>query len=249
MKKLLLAWFSLKQPVTRAQYLAGGALFMLLKFTIERAIFAAWIGGDLTLGGFLRPFFVDRLRLLQGAPDGVTWTMIGLALPFVWIGISMSVRRAVDAGLPPLLGFLFLIPGLQWALILGLCLAPTAKPAEVHPLGGAYRPAPPQEAVPAQESPSDALRATRAVAAASGVGFAMFGICVYGLHSYGNALFLATPFVMGVVAVVAYRRIHATSPGGSPEAEGDGARSARQTGRSTWTSTRRSRTARCGSSG
>jgi uncharacterized membrane protein YhaH (DUF805 family) len=46
--------------------------------------------------------------------------VIGLALPFVWIGISMSVRRAVDAGLPPLLGFLFLIPGVQWALIAGL---------------------------------------------------------------------------------------------------------------------------------
>jgi hypothetical protein len=53
MKKLLLAWFSLKQPVTRVQYLAGGVLFMLLKFTIERAIFAAWIGGELTPGGFL----------------------------------------------------------------------------------------------------------------------------------------------------------------------------------------------------
>jgi hypothetical protein len=67
MKKLLLAWFSLKQPVTRAQYLAGGALFMLLKFTIERTILAAWIGRELTPGGFLKPSFVEHIQRLSEA--------------------------------------------------------------------------------------------------------------------------------------------------------------------------------------
>jgi hypothetical protein len=32
-----------------------------------------------------------------------------VTLPFFWIGVSMSVRRAADAGLPPFLGLGFAI--------------------------------------------------------------------------------------------------------------------------------------------
>src|SRR4051812_36570511 len=100
------AWLGLQDPVSRRAYLVGGAVLMGLKFVLERVLFDAWTGRDLTITAFLSPFFVHRAELLRGAPDGATWTMIGLALPFLWIGVSMSVRRALDAGLPPLLGFL-----------------------------------------------------------------------------------------------------------------------------------------------
>jgi hypothetical protein len=211
MKQLLHAWFSLREPVSRAEYLVGGLLFMLLKYAIERALFLAWVGRALTPVAFLSPFFVDRAALLRGAPDGATWTMIGLALPFLWIGVSMSVRRTLDAGLPPMLGFLFLIPGVSYLLMLGLCVVPTRRPLPLDTAASAYRPAP-EQAAAVREVPSNALRITRAILSSAAVGLGMFGVCVYLLRSYGAALFIATPFVMGMVAVLSYRGAPAPTP-------------------------------------
>ena len=51
-----------------------------------------------------------------------------------------------------------------------------------------------------------------AILLSASVGFGMFGLCVYGLKSYGTALFLATPFIMGMVAAISYRSARDTSP-------------------------------------
>lgn len=224
MKQLFHAWFGLRQPVSRAAYLTGGVIFMALKFGLERALFAAWVGRELGPIAFLSPFFVHRAELLRGAPDGATWTMIGLAMPFLWIGVSMSARRALDAGLPPMLGFLFLIPGVNYLLMLALSLLPTRRPLGGQPAEGAYRPAPAQVALPVEmpkDGASNALRATRAILAAAGVGFGMFGFSVYVLRSYGSALFVATPFVMGMVAALSYRGAQVAEPW-APVAPGKG---------------------------
>jgi hypothetical protein len=204
-------WFGLRAPVTRSAYVAGGVLFMLVKFAIERAIFAALVHKELSPVAFLSPFFRDRAEILRGAPDGVTWALIGVALPFLWLGISMSVRRALDAGLPPLVGFLFLIPGVNYLLMAVLSVWPSRKTAPLDASSGAYRPAPEQVHL-APEAPSARLRAVRAILASSAVGFGMFGICVYVLRSYGSALFLATPLAMGAVAATAYGSAKSASP-------------------------------------
>lgn len=201
MKKLLVTWFGLRAKVSRIEYLGSGALFMLLKYGLERVLFATVVGRVLTPTAFLSPFFVHRARLLQGAPDGATWLLLGLTLPFLWIGVSMSVRRALDAGLPPLVGFLFLIPGVNYLLMAGLSLAPSRDTAAHRP-ASAYREVP-LGAEPQKEAPRG-LRAIRAILAATALGFVMFGVCVYVFHSYGATLFLATPFLMGAVATSSY---------------------------------------------
>ena len=219
-RALVRACVSLQVPVTRAQYLVAGFLLMALKFGIERAIFSAMVGRELSLVGFLSPFFADRAALLHGAPDGATWALLGLAMPFLWIGVSMSVRRALDAGWPPMIGFLFLIPGLSYLLMLGLSLAPTKAPPERSAGAGAYRPAPLQEELP-KEAPSTKLRAVRAVLASATFGFAMFGACVYVFQSYGSALFIVTPFVMGMIAAMAFRSGTPAASAAEPERTSD----------------------------
>jgi hypothetical protein len=214
---LLAQWFGYRVPVSRAAYIGGGVLFMALKYAIEWSMFAFWVGKPLTPLAFLSPFFVHRLELLQGAPDGATWMLLCWALPFLWLGVSMSVRRAADAGLPPLLGFLFLIPGVHYLLMLALCIAPPKEGATFAGKdAGPYRAAsidvpPPPKDLGRPESA--ALRAVRAVLTSSAVGFGMFGVCVYVLRSYGAALFIATPFVMGFVAVFAYVGAKRSTPG------------------------------------
>ncbi len=46
-------------------------------------------------------------------------------LPFFWVAISMSVRRAADAGHSPWVGLLVIVPLLNLLVMLLLCTFPT----------------------------------------------------------------------------------------------------------------------------
>lgn len=208
---MLRQWFGFRTPVSRLAYVLGGVLFMGIKFAIDRAIFTHVVHKELTPLAFLSPFFRDRAALLSDAPEGSIWLLLLVSLPFLWLGASMSVRRAFDAGLPPLVGFLFLIPGVHYLLMLALSVLPTRAAPAPPPARDPYRP-PPEQTALAPVVPRSGLAALRAIALASLVGLAMFGICVYGFKSYGTALFLATPFVMGTVAALAYSKAKDVSP-------------------------------------
>jgi uncharacterized membrane protein YhaH (DUF805 family) len=48
---------------------------------------------------FLNPLLSVRQKYFAPpAPDWLMWLIILWSLPFLWIAVSMSVRRAVDAG-------------------------------------------------------------------------------------------------------------------------------------------------------
>ncbi len=175
MNKLLRAWFGVREPVSRKEYLASGLLLALVVLEIELALVQAWFGQVPAPFAFLTPLFEDAARILVDAPDEASWWTIALTLPFVWVGVSMSVRRALDAGLPPALGFLFPIPGVGCLLALALCIAPT-KPATVaRPATGAYRSAPAQRALE-KEAPGGALRIARRALLFAAVGFGVLGL-------------------------------------------------------------------------
>ncbi|MEX0669917.1 MAG: SRPBCC family protein [Pirellulales bacterium] len=128
--------------------------------------------------------------MLAGGPDWLGWALFACNLPFVWIALSMSVRRSVAAGPPPWLGLAVLVPVVGLAVMLGLCLDRHDQPERWRPPGDDDL---------AQEA-AGSLAGLRAVGAALGVGVVMLVLCVYLLQSYGAALFLATPLVMGTVA-------------------------------------------------
>lgn len=181
--------FGTRTPVDRRAYLLAGLSLMALKVAVETV--AVWqLEGQLPgIGLFLVPIFSLRKDMVGGET-----TLIWLAawsLPFAWIGLSMSVRRAYDAGLPPLLGLLFGVPLLNYALMAWLAAAPSEpRPAmDAHRAGKAY------------DVTADALRD-----AVKGVGLAvLLGAPVVGALAafggvYGSTVFLTSPFVMGTVA-------------------------------------------------
>ncbi len=72
-------------------------------------------------------------------------TMLLVSLPFVWIGVAMSVKRLRDAGQPLWLVVLFFIPFINLLFFIALCFLPSrgqtetriAAPwPEVRPLDG-----------------------------------------------------------------------------------------------------------------
>src|SRR5207247_4244778 len=116
---------------------------------------------------------------------------------FAWSGLSMSGRRAIDAGLSPWVGLLFCVPLLNFLVMIGLCLPPSRPPRT---------PAPPGE-----RSRTDA--GLRAVGASLLVAMVMAILAIVMLQDYGFVLFAGTPLGMGVVSGYTFNRPTARSIG------------------------------------
>jgi hypothetical protein len=190
LSSLLALWFGVRAPVMRLQYVATGIGLTVFKYAVEAGVIHALTGNLLTPLDFLNPSLTGRQAALAGGPDWLGWALFAWNLPFVWIALSMSVRRATGAGLPPWLGLAVLVPVAGLAVMLGLCLDRHDDPERWRPPSG--HDLPPETA--------GRLAGLKAVGAALAVGIVMLVLCVYLLQSYGAALFLATPLVMGTVA-------------------------------------------------
>lgn len=199
--------FGLRQRVTRGRYLAAGLPLAAIKFGVDSLVVYAFTGHGYQPLGYLFPSATLRAKGLgEAVPQSMYAVLVVVAMPFLWIGLSMSVRRAIDAGLSPWLGAGFLVPILNYVTIAALSMFPSRAGGlwqpHTAPEIGPYRdggPAP-SEAPPVSlpvPIPSDVRAALFGVLAAVSLGIGMIGLSVYGLGAYGMALFFATPFAMG----------------------------------------------------
>lgn len=195
MTGVLRTWARVSEPMDRNTYLAHGLGLALLKYLGDAVIVwiatgALWTPFDyLTAVSLLRDIPVRRLEVLGLA----VW-----ALPFIWLGVTLSMRRAVDAGVSPWLSFLFFIPYANYAMIALLLLLPSGQSASPD----APRPLAPEASIWPHY--------VAAISTGIAIGLAMFLVFVFGLASYSGMLFFATPSLMGAAtAFVLSRRIEA----------------------------------------
>jgi hypothetical protein len=187
MPNLLALWFGFREPIDRRTYVVSGVVLMIVKYLLDATVAWTVVGAWWAPWRYLWPLWSIRMAQFQAAP-GALFLYLGLmTLPFFWIGVSMSVRRATDAGLPPLVGLAFAIPGVNFFTIFALSLVPSV-PATAwtssEPLGR-------------DESPI-VQSALTAIVVATLLGVAMGLASARGWFVYGFALFFATPLVMGV---------------------------------------------------
>jgi uncharacterized membrane protein YhaH (DUF805 family) len=208
-------WFNFDVRVGRSAYLLTGVSLMLLEYAIQATLVYAAMHVLWSPLAFLSPIYSVRTA---GLDVGKSWLFVSLAavtLPFMWIGVSMSVRRAVDAGLSAWTGLLFIVPLLNYLMMLALAVLPSQPGVQWQPSpqpSAPYRRGGTQPEIPLQID-SGIKSALFGVVAAVAVGLAMVGISVYGLGAYGAALFFITPFVMGAVSGYLYNRPVARSMG------------------------------------
>ena len=62
------------------------------------ALAAAFASSPLTPVDYFDPVLASRLAALGQYPTWLPFALLLWALPFVWCGVSMSARRAIDAG-------------------------------------------------------------------------------------------------------------------------------------------------------
>lgn len=178
--------FGFRQPVDRRTYLIVGLALAVFKYALDYTIVGATSGKTWTLLAYLTPSMVIRNEVLEHGPSWLPWVMVAYTLPFAWIGLTMSVRRAADAGFSPWWGVCFVVPFANYVLISVLCLAPTR---------GGWKPTDDEERIP--------IRLTNAllsVLVGVGLSLGMLFVSVQVLREYGTSLFIGTPLVVGLVA-------------------------------------------------
>jgi uncharacterized membrane protein YhaH (DUF805 family) len=186
MKRWLRLWFTFEERVGRREYIVSGILLAIVKYTLDAALVWVATGRLWTPVDYLTTLH-SALSRLAGAPAWLAPALAAMALPFMWIGFSMSMRRALDAGRSAWLALWFFVPYLNYAFIALASALPTA----------------PAPHILARDEPRTYERrlpaALLSMAAGVGVVVAMAALSILAFRSYGVGLFLGSPFVMGLV--------------------------------------------------
>ena len=196
--RLLRFWFTFESRVSRRDYLIHGLALAALKYAVDAAVIYAaterfWMPLD-----YLRsaPFLLSP-NLSNPQRYFASWLVLW-TLPFLWIGVSMTIRRLLDAGWSAWWALLFFVPLMNYGLMLTLALIPSSPVAPAaHEIPDPH----------GNRLPSALL--SMAIGALTGL--AMMFISIKWIQSYGLALFMGAPFCIGVVtAFVLCRRYPAT---------------------------------------
>ena len=114
-----------REPLGRGGYFFAGILLCALKYNIDR--FLMWqISGqrwsllDYTrVGEYLWPRFPAFNDI------GSFVTMLGFSLPFMGLGIVLTLKRLRSVPLPPWLALIFFLPVIKFIFFALLCLLPS----------------------------------------------------------------------------------------------------------------------------
>ena len=190
--RLLQLWFGFRQDVGCVAYAAAGFVLMLFKYAIEALVLWLFIHAEFSPLDFLNPILSAREELVAGAPEWLGWTWFVWTLPFLWIAVTMSVRRAANAGASPWLGLLVLVPVVNLVCMLMLAALPTRRSEPRRTDAGTL----------------PAMHRVRSAVMGVGVGLliaaGMVGIGIYVFDTYGASLVLGTPILMGAVGGLIY---------------------------------------------
>lgn len=195
--ELLRFWVTLERPVDRRAYLRHGLALAIVKYGVDTTLVFIATGSFWAPWSYLYTAPVMLGARFGGAPSWLAPTLVVWTLPFLWIGISLTLRRALDAGASAWAALLFFVPLVSYAMMVWLCLAPTREPI---PRGAGDRIGPGE----GRRLPTALL--SMAIGTALGLGMLLFGVRV--LSTYGLALFMGTPFVVGAVTAFVMGRSH-----------------------------------------
>src|SRR6267378_3296163 len=97
--------------VDRGTYALVGVVGFAIKHNIDRLIANRLFGRPFTpFNYWIPPVQAIRIDSLSTTDARFLATMVSIALPFVWIGLAMTVRRLRSANLPLSLVVLFFVP-------------------------------------------------------------------------------------------------------------------------------------------
>jgi|HubBroStandDraft_6_1064221.scaffolds.fasta_scaffold10284_6 uncharacterized membrane protein YhaH (DUF805 family) len=187
--------------VTRGTYALFGICGLAIKHNLDRFI-AYKFGYHWGVSTYFDPLErAAKFSPLSSTDKQFLSILLITALPFIWIGVTMTLKRLRDAGQPLWLTLLFFVPIIN-LLFFGLLTVLPSQQADSHSTNAGRR----------TPSTSPYWPTTRTGSAAAAVVLtALLGVAVtWGIlrlaGNYGLTLFISLPFVMGYLAVAIYSR-------------------------------------------
>jgi len=189
--------WSTSGTIDRGAYALIGITGFALKHNLDRLVARFGFHRPWDLFNYWIPVRdVARITELPRAEAEFLGTMVALALPFIWVGIALTMKRLRSAGLPPPLVALFFLPFLNLPFFLVLCLLPARQPDSHREPRQSFL----SRIVPDSTAGSAAI--AMLITVPLGVGATIFAS--RWLMNYGWGLFVALPFTMGFAAALIY---------------------------------------------
>ncbi|MEA2172973.1 MAG: hypothetical protein QOD00_565 [Blastocatellia bacterium] len=189
----------------RGEYFITGVLLFSCKHLLDRlvatkvfglrwSLFNYWVFGEATK---IDEMPYGRLKFYG--------TLVALAIPFIWVGVVLTLRRLRDAGLPHWLVAVFFLPFINLLFFLLLSILPSRETKEATPrtFYGRVRHAL-DRTIPEGAFGSAALGVLLTVLLSTGITV----LSVQGLGNYGWGLFVGLPFCLGLCSVLIYGYQH-----------------------------------------
>jgi uncharacterized membrane protein YhaH (DUF805 family) len=187
--------------IGRKNYAIAGIAALAAKYFLDKSVASIFFHRVWYPWSYWSPMGPQaRVNALQADQRLFASVLLLLAIPFVWLGVTLTVQRLRDAGQPVWLVVLFFVPVVNLLLFALLCVMGT-KPREEL-----------EQAAPWPETHRLDGWIPRSK---TGAGFAAIGISVIlgllltvmgteWLKNYGWGLFVALPFCLGLFAVMVY---------------------------------------------
>jgi hypothetical protein len=184
-----------RAPIGRPGFTLGLITCLILKHGLDRLVIG-WFGG---------PVPVSLWSILLGVTlptrDDLDWAwpLLAASLPFLWVGLALTVGRLRSMGRSAAWALLFFVPFLKFLMALVLMVAPEARPG-VPPVI--------PEPIPGTSRWFAWIPSSRWGAAAMGaIVSALFGavsvfLIANRLEAYGWSLFVALPTLLGFLTTL-----------------------------------------------
>lgn len=167
-----------------------GVTALVLKHNLDRLIANWGFGRDWQIWSYWQQPVVNPLTLAARDRDFFL-TLIAVSIPFVALGIVLTMRRLRDAGWSPYLSLLFFAPFVNLAFFLALVVVPSAKANLSDPTNDWLKRLAP-------ESDQGAAAAGVLAGLLTALGGTLLSAQVF--EVYGAGLFIGTPVSMGFVS-------------------------------------------------
>jgi len=188
--------------VDRGPYLLIGVLGFALKHNLDRLVATLVFDRRWDIFNYwLPPTVAARITLLPPEEQRFFATLLLLALPFIWVGVVLTLRRLRAVGLPVWLVVVFFLPVLNLAFFLLLALLPSRPlEGERRQLGRGWGRLLLDRVIPRSAVGSAAM--SLLLPLPFGILFTRFGTAA--LNQYGWGLFVGLPFALGFAAALIY---------------------------------------------
>ena len=183
----------------RARYMGIGVFLFAIKHNLDRIVASSfgYHWGVFNYWVFSEPGGVDTLT--GGRPEFYS-TLVVVALPFIWIGVVLTLRRLRDANLPLWMVAFFFLPFVNLFFFLVLAIIPsTARTPPGRTVARRF-----YETLARAIPDSEVGSAAMGILATVLLGIIATMFSVERMGNYGWGLFVGIPFFLGLNSVLVY---------------------------------------------